>query len=139
MSSFPSPAFSSAIPSPDLFCRYLASVGADPARLNTHFWPAWLMCPLCSVPWDAVGHLETFGDDSEFVRQALGVQGLLRKLKTGRRVNASDGKGGDDSGDERLRPRTVEEFRRELEPETLEAIKEMYSLDYAITGYDPNK
>ena len=62
-------------PTPEEFVRYIMdsaeTLGAY--NLDNHLKPFWTSCPLCSVQFDVVGHLEDFDEDSSFIHDKMNL------------------------------------------------------------------
>ena len=66
-------------PSPEEFVRYIIdsaeTLGAY--RLDNHIKPIWTSCPLCSIQFDVVGHLESFDEDSSFIHDKMKLKVII--------------------------------------------------------------
>ena len=60
-------------PTPEEFVRYIIDSAEEKGayQLDNHIKPIWTSCPLCSVQFDIVGHLENFDEDSAFIHDEM--------------------------------------------------------------------
>ena len=67
-------------PTPLEFVQYIIdsadTLGAY--HLDNHIKPIWTSCPLCSVQFDVIGHLETFDEDSSFVYDEMKLRVMIQ-------------------------------------------------------------
>ncbi|XP_060588100.1 carbohydrate sulfotransferase 11-like [Ruditapes philippinarum] len=49
------------------FVQYILKQNDNNERINTHFKPMYQKCDPCGLPYDFIGHLETFKQDAEYL------------------------------------------------------------------------
>ena len=73
----------SKIPTPLEFSLHVideaAKIGVE--NLNPHWQSQWGCCPFCTLDFDIIGHLETFGQDMKVIIKAMNWQVCFFKKK----------------------------------------------------------
>ncbi len=106
------------------FISYIVRTGAQKHFFNEHWRPMYLLTYPCLVQYDFLGKLESFHDDALYVLQKaysrtketldrLQLQHLSRKHNRF----------------------AIEKFYRDIPPEQLEKLAEIYALDFELFDY----
>ena len=114
-------------PHPDEFVRFILDFAAanGTSKLDPHLRPMWQTCPFCSVDFDVIGKMETFGDDIDFVANALNVQ-LDSSLRNNNKLKGAD-----------HRKRMTSWFLKQIPRDLIQRfVHEILKTDYELLGYN---
>ena len=94
--------------------------------INRHFRPYYSNCFHCHIEYDVIGHLEDSADDVAYIAAKLNLTSFLPELSKTR--NKTKGKKSND---------WVKSYMSQLSKEQKEKLFELYKLDFALFGYEP--
>ena len=98
-------------------------------RENVHFVPMMRQCGFCQVNFDAIGHLETFEEDSEFIRRSIEAHsGLEHFYWSTERTHSSSG------GQAKL-----DRYLKELNKTQMQTFFDYYKRDFEAFGYEAER
>jgi len=89
-------------------------------QLDRHWRPQWQMCAPCDVAYDFIGHYETLYDDSMAVLGRIGIKSGLFPRDNARWSRAAA---------------RLNETMSSLATETVDKLKQLYSVDFELFGY----
>lgn len=107
--------------------------GCDPlpCKVDRHWQPYYVRCAYCQVPYGAVGRLETFDEDAEFVFRSSNLTRTIPVAEASSRRNIARGRAGHrDGGGDKVRA-----YFSRLSREQKLGLYKLYQIDFEMFGY----
>jgi hypothetical protein len=102
------------------FAEYVAK--QNDSLTNRHWQTFGHLCPICNLDFNAITKLESISRDIEYIKEVNRIEGDVNFD----RKNAASGPPG----------KTTDDYMQELPEEVFAALKERYSEDMKLFGYD---
>lgn len=108
------------------FADFVIDSFKNNSEIDLHWRPMWTLCPFCSHQYDAVGRMETFEADRDFILHQIAPPEENEKFGRAKEIHAHKSPVKDNS---------MERFVSQITKDQLKALIKFYQRDFEMFGY----